>query len=61
MGLGMLYKKEGLVIKAKKQFEKAISIDPDHKVAQREMNRLGEKKKKNLKDFFTFEPFGKKR
>ena len=61
VGLGMLYKKEGLLIKAKKQFEKAINLDPDHRIAQREMNGLGEKKKKTLKDFLAFEPFGKKK
>ncbi len=61
VGLGMLYKKEGLLIKAKKQFEKAINIDPDHRIARREMNGFGKKKKKTLKDFLTFEPFGKKK
>jgi curved DNA-binding protein CbpA len=61
VGLGLLYKREGLFIKAKKQFEKALGIDPDHRVAQREMNGLQEKKKKTLKDFLSFEPFGKKK
>lgn len=61
VGLGKLYKKEGLFIKAKKQFEKAINIDPDHKIALREMNGFGEKKKKTLKDFFSIELFGKKK
>lgn len=61
VGLGMLYKKEGLLIKAKKQFEKAINIDPDHRIAKREMDGVGKKKKKTLKDFLTFEPFGKKK
>ncbi|MCJ7581829.1 MAG: J domain-containing protein, partial [Candidatus Aminicenantes bacterium] len=35
VGLGMLYKREGLFIKAKNKFEKALRIDPDHRVAQR--------------------------
>lgn len=61
VGLGKLYKKEGLFIKAKKQFEKAINIDPDHKIALREMNRSGKKKKKTLKDFFSLDLFGKKK
>jgi len=61
VGLGLLYKREGLFIKSKKQFEKALGIDPDHKVAQREMNGLQEKKKKTIKDFLSFEPFGKKK
>lgn len=61
VGLGKLYKKEGLFIKAKKQFEKAINIDPDHKIALREMNGFGKKKKKTLKDFFSLDLFGKKK
>jgi len=61
VGLGLLYKREGLFIKAKKQFEKALGIDPDHRVAQREMNGLQKKKKKTIKDFLSFEPFGKKK
>lgn len=65
--LGLLYKKEGLQIKAKKQFEKALQIDPDHKIAKRELR--GDKKdsgKKSLKDM-TFKDllkldlFGKKK
>ncbi|MCJ7579996.1 MAG: tetratricopeptide repeat protein, partial [Candidatus Aminicenantes bacterium] len=60
VGLGMLYKREGLFIKAKNKFEKALRIDPDHRVAQREMNGFGEKKK-TLKDFLSFDPFGKKK
>jgi len=61
VGLGLLYKREELFIKAKKQFEKALSIDPDHKVAKREISGFGEKKKKTLKDFLSFELFGKKK
>jgi len=61
VGLGMLYKREGLLIKSKKQFEKALSIDPDHRMALREMDGFGEKKKKTLKDFLAFDPFGKKK
>ncbi len=61
VGLGKLYKKEGLFIKAKKQFEKAINIDPDHKIALREMKGSGKKQKKTLKDFLSLDIFGKKK
>jgi len=61
VGLGLLYKKEGLSVKAKKQFEKAISIDPDHKVALRELRDSGEKKKKSWKDFLEIDLFKKKK
>ncbi len=50
-GLGLLYKREGLHIKAKKQFERALQIDPDHRIAKKEL--YGEKKsagKTSLKD-----------
>jgi len=65
--LGLLYKKEGLHIKAKKQFEKALQIDPDHRIAKREL--LGEKKdseRKSLKemtfkDLLKMNLFGKKK
>ncbi len=65
--LGLLYKKEGLHIKAKKQFEKALQIDPDHRIARKELR--GEKRdsdKKSFKDL-TFKDllkmdlFGKKK
>ena len=61
VGLGLLYKKEGLKIKASRQFEKALSIDPDHKIARKELDSEGPKKKKTLKDILAWEPFGKKK
>jgi curved DNA-binding protein CbpA len=67
VGLGVLYKKEGLYIKAKKQFERALQIDPDHKIALREL-RGKEKgrgktslKDMNLKDLLKIDVFGKKK
>ncbi len=67
VGLGVLYKKEGLHIKANKQFERALQIDPDHKIAMKEL--WGEKKTRgkisikdmNLKDLFKIDVFGKKK
>jgi curved DNA-binding protein CbpA len=61
IGLGLLYKREGLKIKARKQFEKALRVDPDHKVALRELDDDGKNKKKTLKDILAWEPFGKKK
>jgi tetratricopeptide (TPR) repeat protein len=51
VGLGVLYKKEGMHIKAKKQFERALQIDSDHKIALKELR--GDEKtrgKINFKD-----------
>jgi curved DNA-binding protein CbpA len=67
VGLGVLYKKEGLLIKAKKQFERALQIDPDHKIALRELRGNGKTRGKtslkdmNLKDLFKMDVFGKKK
>jgi curved DNA-binding protein CbpA len=67
VGLGVLYKKEGLHIKAKKQFERALQIDPDHKIARRELRgegKSGEKvniKDMKFKDLLKLDLFGKKK
>jgi curved DNA-binding protein CbpA len=67
VGLGVLYKKEGLHVKAKKQFERALQIDPDHKIAKKELT--GEKKPggkislkdMSFKDLLKSDVFGKKK
>lgn len=62
IGLGLLYKKAGLKVKANKHFEKALSLDPDHEVALRELGGKGRRaEKKGLKDILSFEIFGKKK
>ena len=67
VGLGVLYKKEGLHIKAKKQFERALQIDPDHKIALKELKGEGRAKGKisfkdmNFKDLLKADIFGKKK
>jgi tetratricopeptide (TPR) repeat protein len=61
VGLGLLYKKEGLLVKARKQLEKAVSIDPDHKVALRELRDSGETKKKTWKSILEMDLFKKKK
>jgi curved DNA-binding protein CbpA len=59
VGLGYLYKKEGLALRARKQFEKALEIDPDHKAARQGLDEAdgtpdGKKGKKGVlnKDLF---------
>ena len=67
VGLGVLYKREGLHVKAKKQFERALQIDPDHKIARREL--MGERKSGErisikdikFKDLLKMDLFGKKK
>jgi len=66
-GLGLLYKREGLHIKARKQFERALQIDPDHRIAKKELRgEIKGAEKKSLKDM-TFKDllkmdfFGKKK
>jgi curved DNA-binding protein CbpA len=59
--LGLLYKREGLMVKAKKQFRKALSIDPGHRAALKELKLEGKsEKKKGLKDFLSMDLFGSK-
>ncbi len=40
VGLGFLYKNEGLLTKASKQFKKALEADPDHKLARQELQQI---------------------
>ncbi len=63
VGLGLLYKNEGLTIRAIRCFKKAAEIDPENKRAQAELEELGEggKKKGGLKDLLPFDMFGGKK
>lgn len=63
IGLGLLYKNEGLTIKAIRSFKKAAEIEPENKRALAELEELGEgpKKKIGLKDFLSFNKFGGKK
>jgi curved DNA-binding protein CbpA len=66
-GLGLMYKREGLHIKAKKQFERALQIDPDHRIAKKELygeNRpktKGGLKDLSFKSLLKKDFFGKKK
>ncbi|MGB8952145.1 MAG: tetratricopeptide repeat protein [Candidatus Aminicenantales bacterium] len=62
VGLGLLYKREGLLARARKQFEKALEQDSEHNVAQREFHLMLEKDgKKGLKGLFGKDLFGHKK
>ena len=62
VGLGLLYKKSGLVVKAKKRFERALSLDPDHPIARKESSPpKKEKKKTGLRGILSMDIFGKKK
>lgn len=58
VGLGMLYKQEGLKVKALTQFKKALEVDPEHSTAREQVVELSGGEKKGLKDFFSFSFFG---
>ncbi len=53
VGLGLLYKEEGLLVKAAKQFHKALEIDREHKTAKQELEAI-EGKKKKTPSLFSF-------
>ncbi len=63
IGLGLLYKKEGLEVKSRKQFERALRVDPDHPIARKELGKTEkkDKKKMDLKDLLSMDIFGKKK
>jgi tetratricopeptide (TPR) repeat protein len=62
VGLGMLYKTEGLLTKATKSFQKALDIDADHDLARRELGALGKgAKKRGLKSLLSINIFGPKK
>jgi curved DNA-binding protein CbpA len=62
VGLGLLYQKERLPARAKKQFQKALDQDPEHIIAMRELQKLGGgEKKKGWKSFLSSDFFGLKK
>jgi len=62
VGLGLFYKQEGLPAKASRRFKRALEIDPEHKVALKELNLSGKvDKKKGLKGLFSVDFFGRKK
>jgi curved DNA-binding protein CbpA len=63
VGLGVLYKTEGLQTKAIRQFEKALEADPEHAKARQELIDMGVgvKKKKGLEGLFSLDFLGGKK
>ena len=61
VGLGVLYKTEGLQTKAIRQFEKALEADPEHAKARQELIDMGVgvKKKTGLQSLLSMNFFGK--
>jgi len=60
MGLGLLYKTEGLQTKAVKQLEKALEVDPEHASAREALDEITGKKK-GSKGLFGMDLFGPKK
>jgi curved DNA-binding protein CbpA len=62
VGLGILYKKEGLLTKATRQFQKALEFDGEHEVARNELASLTkDEKKTGLKGLLSKNLFGSKK
>lgn len=55
IGLGLFYKQEGFRARAKKQFKKALEIDPGYSVALKELDEIsGEEEKRKGKGLLSF-------
>ena len=61
VGLGLLYKAEGMQTRAIKQLEKALEVEPDHASARDALNELTGGAKKAAKGFFGMDLFGSKK
>jgi len=62
VGLGMLYKQEGMLTKATRLLQKALEVDSSHELARRELEALGKgEKKKGLKGLLSINIFGPKK
>ena len=61
VGLGLLYKAEGLQTKAIKQLEKALEVEPEHASAREALEELTGGKKKTAKGPFGLNIFGSKK
>lgn len=62
VGLGYLYKHEGLLTKAARQFQKAVEADPDHRQALQELELISQgNRPKGLKRLLSMDLFGPKK
>jgi curved DNA-binding protein CbpA len=61
IGLGLLYKEAGLMVKAARQFKSALDVNPDHPIALKELDISRKpEKKRSLKDIFSLIFFDRK-
>ncbi len=60
-GLGLFYKREGLTVKAEREFKKALEFEAEHTLALKELGSDKKQKKSKIKDFFSHKLFDKKR
>ena len=61
VGLGLLYKNEGLQTKAVKHLEKALEAEPGHSAAREALDELTGGSKKGAKGLFKMDLFGSKK
>ncbi len=62
VGLGILYKKEGMTTRARRQFERALEIEANHQAAKSELESMdGKSDEKKSKGLFTSDLFGSKK
>jgi len=61
VGLGVLYKNEGLTARARKEFERTLEIEADHRLARRELEEMDGGPKKGLRGLFSKDRFGSKK
>jgi tetratricopeptide (TPR) repeat protein len=61
VGLGVLFKKEGLMTRARREFERALEVDAEHHLARRELAEMDKAEKKGLKGLFHKDIFGAKK
>ena len=61
VGLGLLYKVEGLQTKAIRQLEKALEVEPEHASAREALDELTGGKKKGAGGLFGMDLFGSKK
>ncbi len=62
VGLGVLYRQEGMTLKATRLFQKALEYDDEHEIARKEMEALkGGEKKTWLEGLFSKSFFGTKK
>jgi tetratricopeptide (TPR) repeat protein len=61
VGLGLLYKAEGLQTKAIRQLEKALEVEPDHASAREALDELTGGRKKGARGLFRMDFFGSKK